>query len=240
VTTALDQRVLEIIAERARSVDAPLLALDRDFRASTGERTLYHQKICLEDAASSLNVTLPTGAEYGPVNAAAAFGAARTLQGRGEFVTDCAIVRGLESAKVPGRFEVVAASPLVILDGAQSTAGMRSLRMSLDAVAPGKRKIMLFTAMEDKNVDAMAGTMAHGIDTVVITAIPGERRIASTETLERAFAGKVPRVMVSEDPSEALHLALSEARSDGMVVVAGSLYLVGWARERLLGGQTCV
>ncbi len=234
VTTEEQESVLGVIQERVASQQAHMQRLNQDFCFHTESRSLSSQDVALEDATARLTVTLSTGAAYAAVNASAAFAAARALSRHDVTISDREVIRGLQASRIPGRFEVVGENPLVILDGAQSVAGMHSLRRSLQGVLPEGNVVLLFTAMADKDSDAMASAIGDAVQSVVLTRAPGTNRAAGVSALGRSFDGKVPHIMCNDDPDEALALALRLAAPSGTLIIAGSLYLVGWARQRFI------
>jgi dihydrofolate synthase/folylpolyglutamate synthase len=87
--------------------------------------------------------------------------------------------------------------------------------------------------MLDKDVNAMAAEIGPRVDTVVATRAPGTDRAAPAEALAADFAGRVRQVIALDDAADGLRRALGVLGPDDVLVVAGSLYLVGWARTQL-------
>ncbi len=145
---------------------------------------------------------------------------------------------GASSAPRPG-------TPDVLLDGAHNEAGMRALAAAVDELRPGLspgRPTVLFGVMADKAVTAMVerlGEAAALRDARIITATaPGGRAAAAPELAAawRRLGSPGRREVAAVEPLEgALAAALESARAaDGPLIVAGSLYLVGEVRGRLL------
>jgi dihydrofolate synthase/folylpolyglutamate synthase len=234
VTGTRDARALSVISQRAVEQGVLLRCLDRDFCVTTRQRDVGGQHISLSDSAGTLELRLGLGGDFQALNAATTFGAARALQQRGIPMTDRDIVRGLEQTRMPGRFEIVSASPVVVLDGAHNPAAMRELRQSLYSFFPQKRIVLLFATMIDKDVQTMAAEIGSRMDVVVATQAPGTDRAASAQALAASFAGHSRNVMAVDDPTDGLRAALTETHSGDVLVVAGSLYLVGWARTQFV------
>jgi dihydrofolate synthase / folylpolyglutamate synthase len=234
VTGARDSNALAVLAQRASEQNVRLRCLDKDFFVTTGQQDVTGQEISLSDASGTLDVRLRLGGSFQALNAATAFGAARALQQRGCGISDQEIIRGLEQAHMPGRFEIVSRAPLVLLDGAHNPAAMRVLRQSLQEVFPERRIVLLFAAMVDKDVEAMVTEIGPCVDLVVTTRAPGTDRTASPPALAAAFTCRGRKVIAQDDPASGLRAALAETQPDDVLVVAGSLYLVGWARMQLV------
>jgi dihydrofolate synthase/folylpolyglutamate synthase len=158
---------------------------------------------------------------------------------------------GFERAVWPGRLELVSVDGRdVLLDGAHNPAGAAALAQALHDLRPFLRGpggsdgadeplTVVVAAMADKDVDGIADAVlgAAGVSSVVCTslafarAMPAEA-LAGRWSAAAARRGRRVTVRPVADPDGALEQALDEA--PGPVVVAGSLYLVGHVRARLV------
>jgi dihydrofolate synthase/folylpolyglutamate synthase len=158
-------------------------------------------------------------------------------------VDDDARRLGYERATWPGRLELIESGGReVLLDGAHNPAGAASLAVALDDLRPylAPGRVTLVTAtMADKDVEglvrALAGAQALAGARVVTTAVNLPRALAAAELGAhwRALAPGVDRRPIVE-PSITGALDRALAQAEGPVVVAGSLYLVGEVRSRLV------
>ncbi|MEO6954104.1 MAG: folylpolyglutamate synthase/dihydrofolate synthase family protein [Polyangia bacterium] len=137
-----------------------------------------------------------------------------------------AIARGLASVRWPGRMEVVADD--VLVDGAHNPDGASALAAALPMLAAGRAIHLVIGVVEDKDVRALFEPLLPLVARVFVTTAPSPRaRTASS----LASLISHPRVTICEDPLA----AVAQARVDGaLCVVAGSLFLVGAVRARLL------
>jgi dihydrofolate synthase/folylpolyglutamate synthase len=165
-------------------------------------------------------------------NAAAALCAFDELRRQGFDIPDAAIRQGLESVEWPGRLELLPGSPELLLDGAHNPAGARALRAYLDELFAGRRIVLLFGAMRDKAVGEIADLLFPGAAAVVLTR-PLQRRAASPEALAEVTRHLNPRVSLCENSADGLRAARAMAGPAGVVVVTGSLYLVGEVKQHL-------
>jgi dihydrofolate synthase/folylpolyglutamate synthase len=139
-------------------------------------------------------------------------------------------VRGTAGARWPGRLQWVPGRPPLLLDGAHNPAAARALARHLDGL--GRPVTLLFGAMKDKRIAAMARALFPRAARVVLTSVGGPRAARPQDIVRRARgAGRAPRV--APGPRQALRLAREITPRDGVVVVAGSLYLVGAVLELL-------
>ena len=144
-----------------------------------------------------------------------------------------AIVAGLENAQHPGRLELIAHKPAILLDGAHNPAGCNSLRAHVDEFAP-RPLTLVFGAMRDKQLDQIGEILFPVADVLILTPIENPRS-AFVETL-RPIASRFARGVVIETGSstEALRVALERTSSEGLICIAGSLYLIGEMRPSIL------
>jgi dihydrofolate synthase/folylpolyglutamate synthase len=150
--------------------------------------------------------------------------------------------QGYAAVRWPGRLELVDVDGRdVLLDGAHNPAGAATLATALDDLRPHLdpgRVTLLTASMADKDVAGIVAaltraTALHG-GVVIATAVDLPRAMPAEELAElwRRHGSGPSRVLAEPDPERALDRALAEA--DGPIVVAGSLYLVGAVRSRLV------
>jgi dihydrofolate synthase / folylpolyglutamate synthase len=149
---------------------------------------------------------------------------------------------GYASARWPGRLELLSIDDVdVLLDGAHNPAGAAALATALDDLrpflAPGPATVVT-ASMADKDVDGIAAALA-GSGTlagarVFTTQVDMPRALPADELARRWASAAWPAWTVTAEPDAAAALDLAIATADGPVVVAGSLYLVGLARGRLV------
>lgn len=238
VSGVRDPRAATVIEQRAAEQRVPLSRIDREYFVESHGQGLDGQALTVWDADGELDLELDMRGEYQAQNAAAAFAAARALQQRGVRIANGDIARGLKSARLPGRFELLGTRPDVLADGAHHPAAMAALRTSLLQEFPARRRVLLFAALSDKNVEAMVNQIRDSVDEVFTTCAPGTERAVPARTLARSFHLGPSRVTPIDDPAAALRAALSHTGRDDVLVIAGSLYLVGWARRQITAGVT--
>jgi dihydrofolate synthase/folylpolyglutamate synthase len=138
---------------------------------------------------------------------------------------------GLATVQWPGRLEVMRERPLVIIDGAHNSEGVQALVSELNELRRGRRIKLLFAAMADKEWELMLAALGKAVDEIIFTRVSMERS-AAPEALAEKLAAGIPRRVIS-DPQLALGTLLDEALDNDIVVVAGSLYLLGEIRPLL-------
>ncbi len=172
--------------------------------------------------------------DYQRHNAACAVAAATLLRERGYAIPDTAIEQGIREARMPGRLQVVAESPRVVLDGAHNPDAAAVLAQSLPRLFKYQRLILVLGMLTPHEP---ADTLRHLLplaDTVVFTPIEHPRSHKAETLLESAQAWmaskptRAPRTLLTAaHPQEAFQRALSLADADDLVLITGSFYLVG-------------
>ena len=136
---------------------------------------------------------------------------------------------GIAEARWPGRIEHVSPNPDIIIDGAHNPAGARALARYLERFY-GNRKIWLvYGAMRDKAIDEVAGVLFPLAAELVLTA-PDTPRALRPEALAD-FAG---RGHIEPTVAAAIDYARKHASDEDLVVITGSLFVVGEARKLFL------
>lgn len=158
-------------------------------------------------------------------NAAAAIEAAELLTELGITIPREAIIKGLRQVVWPGRLELIEDRPPILLDGAHNPAGARALRAFLDEFWRGPLTLV-FGAMGDKDIDAMAAALFSIARTIVLTRV-GDGRAANNARLGKPALGSSSNVIFTETVKQALSWARSVTPPDSLICVAGSLHLVG-------------
>ena len=146
-------------------------------------------------------------------------------------VPQAALRYGLETVRWPGRLEVISERPLVILDGAHNPEGVRALADALIELRQGRKIKLLFATMADKEWQLMLEILAKLADEIIFTRVSMERS-ADPELLAKNIPVPIPSRVI-QDSQTALAALLDRAQPDDILVVAGSLYLLGEVRPRL-------
>ena len=148
-----------------------------------------------------------------------------------EFVED-RVVEGLKQAEAPGRMEQVWDKPRVFIDGAHNASSIEALTKALGAHVDYDSLIMLFGCGHDKDIDGMLEQVELAADKVIFTQTRGNpRRIDASELYKRfnAFSGKMAQK--GDSLEEALKLASLAVTREDLIVICGSFYLAGEARD---------
>jgi len=197
----------------------------------------------MREGRAHLTIETPEG-RYGPLRLALrgehqihnAIVAVRVLEAarrEGVDVPDAAIVHGLETAAWPARLELISLlnDRQVLLDAAHNPEGARALRAYLARWHPD-RPALVVGIMRDKDVDGILRELLPVTSSVIATAADTRRALSADELAARVTALDPTRaVRAYGDVLTAIDAALDDSRT---VCVAGSIFLAGAVRERLL------
>ncbi len=171
-------------------------------------------------------------------NIALAIAAAVELAGKyGLPITPEAIRSGIRDTRWPGRLERIQHGGLEwILDVAHNPSGAWALRAGLKGAGrDGNLRTLIFSCLRDKPAAEMAQILFPLFDQVILAPIHTARATPMEELLAAAKTTGTP-ARIAESVSQALQLA-EQSSKDGVIVVSGSVYLVGEARTLLISHE---
>ena len=149
---------------------------------------------------------------------------------------------GIGEVSWPGRLELMEvrrggaeSGRRVLLDGAHNPAGIDALAAALREDFTYRRLIVIWASMADKDVGAGLRRIAPLCDRLVLTRPESERSATPAAMRQLLADGEREKAVEARDTAAALDMAWSLSTPEDLVVVAGSLYLVGAARLELAG-----
>lgn len=179
--------------------------------------------------SSEYDIKLP--GEHQIVNTSVAVVAAKLVSKQDERINELALHIGVANTIWPGRLERIAQKPDVILDGAHNEAGAEALRKALDKYYPEGKRIFVIGMMGDKDMSSVLNTIVRPMDLVYTVRADASERAATAEALAKLIG---ENAVAKDDVYEAYVDAVAEADADDLVVVCGSLYLIGNLKAQLL------
>lgn len=222
-----------VIEERARQLGVEVIRVGRDWQV----RSLSERQGCYRFEAQSsggggsaektIEIAVPLAGEHQVLNALTAVASLDELG-----VPTAAISRGIERTEWPGRLERLPGRSEILLDAAHNPASARSLANFLAKHEGGRRIHLIYGAARDKAVDEVASTLFPCAHRVILTRAQVARS-ASPETLLAIADHHHESISLSRNVDEAIELARREASADDLIVITGSIFLVGEARESL-------
>jgi dihydrofolate synthase/folylpolyglutamate synthase len=230
-----DPGLVSIIEAKAReSGAAEVWVAGRDFACPVNRLAVGGRLVdMVTPGASYGEVLVALNGPHQGVNAACALAAAEAFFGRP--LDEEVVEEALATVRVPGRLEVVGRKPLMLIDGAHNVAGMEALAAALiEGFAVDGPTVAVVGMLRGRDPSAMLSAIAPiGIRTLFACA-PNSPRALAPEVIAEAGRALGMDVEVAGSVSDAILAARPQVPDDGMLVVAGSLYVVGDARTLLL------
>lgn len=224
VVTGASGEALRVIREKAED-KSQVFVLGEDFSyEKLDDQCMSYQGITW--TFEEINVGLQ--GDHQLSNAALALCAAELLSQSGARLSLAAIRTALSTVKWPGRLEMVAQDPPMLLDAAHNPHGARSLAAFLKAHYADKRIILVFGVMKDKDWKEILNLLLPLVYDIILTR-PTIERAASPEVL----ALSVPGATIAGDIGSALSIAKKRAAKGDIIVVTGSLYTIGEAKTAI-------
>jgi len=166
-------------------------------------------------------------------NAGIAIGMIEALKEQGFCVSPVHVRKGLKEMTWPGRIEQVSQHPQIVLDGAQNAASSQALAQTLKEHFRYKKLILILGISQDKDFEGVGKSLCVLADEVIFTE-SHHTRSASANFLDAYLGHLCKRRKTRGSVSEAIEEACQSAGPDDLILVTGSLYLVGEARAHLL------
>jgi len=234
ITLPQDPEVSQTLSEICLDLGVQVIDATRFMGPVVGAKREYYQ---VEVLGCSIDIASPLRGRHQKRNIALAICAAEELAMKSAFpVSAKAIQEGIRDTCWPGRLEVIEKGGVTwILDVAHNPAGATALCLALKEVLSAERyKTIVFSCLRDKPLGEMAKILFPLFDEVILAPIHSARA-TSIEDLKVAGleAGSLTTCAISVE--EAL-LKARELAKGSVVVVSGSVYLVGEARSLLLNG----
>lgn len=230
ITGVRQKSAIKVVKEAAKKQNAPIFRFGQAFstrRLKNGKFSYYGMDNTWKGLLFSL-----VGDHQAP-NAALALAGCEVLISSGADINEQHVRKGLAKTSWPGRLEKVCDSPQIILDGAHNLAAMRVLSKYLSATYTGKKIIIITGFLDDKPYPKMLSMLENLADRILITR-PKINRAVEPETLVDLLKQSSAKIYTFPEVANAVKHAVKTAAPSDVIVVAGSLYVVGEARQALL------
>jgi dihydrofolate synthase / folylpolyglutamate synthase len=213
----------------------------REYLAGIVAPTVGRNRYPLNVLGEEIVVDSPLGGRHQYRNIALAIATAEQLGKFGFRVTARQVEQGIRETHWPGRFQVVAGNEIcpkynahynVIFDVAHNPAGAWALRSAISETFPDREITLIFAAMRDKAVQEMAEILFPIARQVIVTHVDSPRA-ATTEELLHAGSRTGAEICAEPTVASALQRAFEQTPRDNILVVTGSIFLVGDSMKEL-------
>jgi len=233
VVTAVKQKQAQSVVQRvAHKKSAPVFMLGKNFTVRRN-RTGYFSYHGIENTWHDLQT--PLLGHYQVQNAALALAACELLNKHKAEISFKSIKNGLTKTRWPGRLEIVSDKPLVILDGAHNLIAARNLSKFLAANLVNRRIILVVGILDDKPYAPMLKSLLPVCSRAIITRAKTDRAL-DPQRLYAAAKKIISDVTMIPEVAAAARQAIETASPDDVICIAGSLYVIGEAKEAIEKG----
>ncbi|MCG8470840.1 MAG: bifunctional folylpolyglutamate synthase/dihydrofolate synthase [Desulfobacterales bacterium] len=218
-----------VVEETAKELDAPITRLGRDIHIRRTGKNFS----CRCDGIALTGLTTSLLGQHQIENAALAVAACAEIRKKDQFnISDEDIKKGLASTFWPGRLERVCMNPETIIDGAHNPAAIKALVQYLEEEQKGRDITLVTGVLDDKSYQKMFGNILPLCRRVILVEAQTDRSI-DPEAMRGDALKYVRDVSVIRNIDQAITAARTSARENELVLVAGSLYVAGEARDAL-------
>jgi len=232
VTGIRQRKAFAEVKRIAEGKKAPLFRLGTDFkvRRNQGQTFSYYG---IGNVWHNLQTALP--GSYQVDNAALVLAACELINKNKTSITVNNIQEGLRKNHWPGRLEIVSQDPFIILDGAHNLAAARNLARFLSTHLAGKTITLVIGILDDKPYKAMLKSLLIPATRVILTRAKIDRALEPRKLYEAA-KNLNPDVTITPGVAQAIKTAVETTPRHGAICIAGSLYVVGEAKEAFAKG----
>jgi len=248
ITAPQEEEVRKVIRNKCKQVGAKLYEVGRDVSYRVHGSGFMVQGL----AGRYTDLRIRLLGKHQLINATVAAGVIEALRNYNINVNVDSIRAGLYNTVWPGRCEVVSKNPLVVLDGAQNVASAKVLKetikenFSAESAVGGeggkyKKLILVLGISSDKDIKGICQELCPLADEIILTQASNPRAacVDDIEKIIRAQGTCLPagrtghraQVIKSKNVKEAKERALHIAKKEDLILVTGSLFVVGEARE---------
>jgi len=233
VVTAARGKALEVIKRKLIENNNSAIFVDEKFYEKISGGVAWQQYL-IYGVLRDYNLRIQMSGEFQGENLAVAIATVEALQRNGVFITDESIVKGAECTKYIGRMEIFGFEPILLLDGAHNIAGISALKKSIEKDFVFRKLILVIGILSDKNIDEMLEIITPIADLIIVTKSGNERACNPVVLKDKVIkTGFKKEIVVKEKLKDAIVYSKSVAKKDDLIIITGSLFTVGDARDIL-------
>ena len=223
VSAPQTDEALQVLERIAKERNSPLILVGKDVKFERLKSSLDGQELAVSYQQSAVSLKIPLLGEHQIENAAIAYTALKT---NGTSISDEAIQEGFSQVKWPARFEILRRKPPVVIDSAHNRDSALRLRQTLDEYFPKIPAILIFCALEDKDITGILEELKPRLECVVATRADHPRARSAEWMAEQVKKVGIPVEAVTP-VADALERALELAGTQKLVLSAGSVAFAG-------------
>jgi dihydrofolate synthase/folylpolyglutamate synthase len=230
VITAAENTALNVIKKDAYKKNSSLTVIDKSSWEKTGGN-LDCQNYTVHGKIKDYFVKTKLLGIYQGENIALSLSCIETIQMKGVYITDENIKDGIEKTTNPGRMEIIGFEPIILIDGAHNVAGMQMLKKTIKKHFVYNNIILVIGILSDKNAKEIAKIISSIADKIIVTKSSNNR--AFDPIILKSFF-KPKTTIIKNTVSEAIEYTKKIVKKQDIIVITGSLFTVGEARDAFL------
>ena len=227
-----EEEVLKVIEKKCKEMQSPLHIINEENSKLIEilQEEKPYQRVGIKTLNNEYNIKLPLLGEHQILNLSLAINAIEVLEKYKQLKISKEILqKSLENVTWNGRLEVMKKSPLVVIDGAHNIQGIRKLKENIEKYFKYKNIYLILGILADKDVEDMIKVIAP-MAKEVYTVTPNSIRAELAEDLKNEVLKYNENCIAFEEYEDALNKALEVAHDNDIIVISGSLYMVGGMR----------
>ncbi|KYH35569.1 folylpolyglutamate synthase [Clostridium tepidiprofundi DSM 19306] len=188
------------------------------------------QKFVVHTDLDKYEIELSLLGKHQLLNCATAVYAVEELINNGVTIDKEAMLNAFKNVKWPGRLEILNNNPLIVIDGAHNIDGIKKLRENVDSYFSYNNLILILGILADKQVKEMIETIVPLAKKVIAVTPHSDRAELAVDLMDevKKINSKCEAI---EDYELAFKKALDYYKSGDMILISGSLYMVGDMRK---------
>ncbi|MGE5627137.1 MAG: bifunctional folylpolyglutamate synthase/dihydrofolate synthase [Solirubrobacterales bacterium] len=223
-----EKEAQEVIALRCRELNCELIMVGQSAEFIEMEQNLQLVKLKTDKTTYSFKLSLL--GKHQLLNCANAVAASEKLMYLGLKISVKNIEDAMGNVRWIGRLEILKKEPLVVIDGAHNIEGITLLKESINTYFKFRKIILIIGILKDKQVEDMVSIITPMAERV-ITVTPNSFRAEDSKELSEIIEKYNNKTEACRDYRDAYNKALEYSDKEDMILVCGSLYMIGDMRK---------
>ncbi|MBE6062836.1 MAG: bifunctional folylpolyglutamate synthase/dihydrofolate synthase [Clostridium butyricum] len=230
-----EKSVQNVIVKKAEEMNSKIRLVQKSsVKLLDINKDNIYQEIQVSTMKNEYKVKLPLLGAHQMFNLAVVLNTIEVIfEGQTENLNIELVEKSLEDVKWKGRLEVLNRKPLIVIDGAHNIDGIKSLTYNIKKYFEYKKIILLLGILADKQVDEMIQEIVPYAEKVYALT-PHSDRAQLSEELKDKIIKYNKNVEAIENYKDAAIKAINEAEKDDLILISGSLYMIGDMRKILV------
>jgi dihydrofolate synthase/folylpolyglutamate synthase len=235
ITAAENAMVLDFLENQCRAAGARLIQVQEHFHWQSRQDPQGRYQVILDSTfGKEITINIPLPGRHQIDNVLTAIAVMEILKACGYTIQPAHVSQGVAETRWPGRLEIIPFRPRIILDGAHNPAGAEKVREYIQALLEREKTVMIFAVMQDKPFQEIARILFPCARQIILTR-PAYARSANPEYIKNGLPEFANKLQITGSVQEAIDRAFQMAAAEDTLLMVGSLFLVGEARQCLRG-----